>query len=523
MQKVHLKSYLPSTPAPQQHPGWSREHHQSPLTHSTMASTATEQAIDDLINEMSSAADAQPQGEPAHNWILHSDVSLPASNQLTPLVDAIRRIADVQDGLAATLDAQGEQMRKIAETQGKLVKDLAEMREGTTALDAQAHLESETASKHPDTTVRILSASVRHLQTNQAQICTDLATVMGKATQNGKEKQKENEKPDGADKMDVDIPTCPKPRSLALALRPHVHENARPQQVPTEPKKASAKAPEKTDKVGGDREIPGPIQQTLTNINSRYQNLEGLRKRDYFALKGHLLAVGQRERMNVVNHLRSSAKVEVLQQQMAAVLGALGDVTELPREVVHKFRNCVAACQDLENKMVYWRQRLQRATTVGDDRLENSVNTAIGELRRARDGSPGPPHQPNTEGIDLLISVGEWMLQSYAGILRVGQDGGPNASPSTPPTFFQARKRPVEEEDEYYGRLKRRPAEESPRGRNLGPERAPFRESFRGDFYTPRAPKALPVRGELFDANKSARGTFERAGGRDDGRIKREE
>ncbi|KAF2496408.1 hypothetical protein BU16DRAFT_538949 [Lophium mytilinum] len=519
----------------------------------TMASTATEQAIDDLINEMSSAADAQPQGEPAHNWILHSDVSLPASNQLTPLIDAIRRIADVQDGLAATLNAQGEQVRKVAETQDKLVKDLAELREGTIALDAQAHLESETASKHPDTTVRILSASVRHLQANQAQIRTELGNVMSKATQNGKEKLKENEKPDGAGKMDVDIPTGPRPRSSALALRPHVRENARSQEVPSEPKNTSANIPEKSDKVGREKETPGSIQQTLSNVNSRCQQLELLRKRDfsahkanraeleagYFALradhsvlrrdhselKRDLVAIGQRERIDVVNHLRSSVKVEVLQQQMAMVLSALGNLTELPREVNHRFHNCVVSCQVMENNMDYWKKRLQRATTVGDDRLVNSVNTAVGELRRARDGSPGPPHQPNAEGIDLLITVGEWMLQSYAGILRVGKDSGASMLPPTPPTFSHTRKRPVEDDDEYYGRLKRRPADEHSRGRSLGTAafREASRESFRGDFYTPRAPKALPVRGELFVANNGARGALERDGGRDDGRIKRED
>jgi hypothetical protein len=352
-------------------------------------SSVTGQAIDELIAEMSSAAPEPPRAD-AHNWVLHGDLTLPATDRLSPLVDAIRRIADVQDGLAATLEQQGEQMRQMGKTQDTIVRDLAKLRNGTPALDDPTLESGSAAFKHPDATVRILSAAVRRLQTNQAEIRADFVNLQGKVVDKGKQPilPKENEKPAGLDKMDVDLPTGPsKGRVMSLALRPHVREIDRQlqeqkigKQAPPEQKKTSTFgsgfgftfAGVTSGKEGEEVRGRKPIEQIISNVNTRCQSLEQLRKRDFDILsrdierikskilnpapailakdidtiKGHLATlIGQREHTTVVNHLRSTVKVEVLEQQMVMVLQVLADSVELPREVVYKLRKCTSACQ----------------------------------------------------------------------------------------------------------------------------------------------------------------------------------
>jgi hypothetical protein len=125
--------------------------------------------------------------------------------------------------------------------------------------------------------------------------------------------------------------------------------------------------------------------------------------------------------------------------------------------------------------------------------------------------------------MDLLISVGEWMLKSYAGILRARKDFPLNALPEPPAPL--TRKRVVAEADEYHGRLKRRPVDEPPHGITLfsevGGKRSDWKEPrISSDYYTPETSKLRHGHHGHHGAssrvpeNNGSRGTFERGSGR---------
>jgi len=273
----------------------------------------------------------------AHNWILHSNRDIGPLHNLAPVVDAIRRIRDVQNGMTDTLDDQGKELTEIKEKQAKIMSELEALRDGTAAFEAHMQLESEEAgSKHPDATIRVLSAAVRHLQNNQTQMGEIITTLRDQLDNKDKEKGKELEM---------------RELKLVEAKAAEQRKNSRAAELPIRKKvreigkSGSGLAPDLSH-----RPSTGPrseLDRSILDLNTRLQSLESnfAKGKQEFAFnfekklkdfeKILLVESSNQTLTTTLNRVYLATQIETLKHQMAAIWHILTKAESIPNSPVY--------------------------------------------------------------------------------------------------------------------------------------------------------------------------------------------
>ena len=273
----------------------------------------------------------------AHNWILHSNRDIDPSHDLAPVVDAIRRIRDVQNGMTDTLDGQGKELTEIKERQAGIMSELEALRDGTAAFEAHMQLESEEAgSMHPDATIRVLSAAVRHLQNNQTQMREIITTLRDQLDNKNKEKRKELEM---------------RELELVKAKPAKQHKNSRAAELPIRKKireigkSGSGLAPDLSHRppIGPRSEL----DRSILDLNTRLQSLESnfAKGKQEFAFnfekrlkdfeKGLFVESSNQTLTTTLNRVYLATQIETLKHEMAIIWHILMEAENIPNSPVY--------------------------------------------------------------------------------------------------------------------------------------------------------------------------------------------
>ena len=275
----------------------------------------------------------------AHNWILHSNRDIDPSHDLAPVVDAIRRIRDVQNGMTDTLDGQGKELIEIKERQAGIMSELEALRDGTAAFEAHMRLESEEAgSMHPDATIRALSVAVRHLQNNQTQMKEIITTLRDQLANKDKEKRKELVKAKPAEQLKNS-------RAAELPIRKKIREIGR---------SGSGLAPGLSHRppIGPRSEL----DRLILDLNTRLQSLESnfVKGKQEFAFNFEkklkdfekiLFEESSNQTLTTtLNRVYLATQIETLKHQMAAIWHILTEAENIPNSPIYGAQAGKVAC-----------------------------------------------------------------------------------------------------------------------------------------------------------------------------------
>ena len=266
----------------------------------------------------------------AHNWILHSNGDTNPPQNLATVVDAIRRIRDVQNGMTDTLDDQGRELAEIKEKQAEIMSELETLRDGSAALEAHMQLENEEAdSKHPDATIRALSVAVRHLQNNQTQMKEIITTLRDQLANKDKGKRKELMKAKPAEQLKNS-------RAAELPIRKKIREIGR---------SGSGLAPGLSHRppIGPRSEL----DRLIVDLNTRLQSLESnfAKGKQEFAFnfekklkdfeKFLFEESGNQTLTTTLNRVYLATQIETLKHQTAVIWHILTEAENIPNSPVY--------------------------------------------------------------------------------------------------------------------------------------------------------------------------------------------
>ena len=273
----------------------------------------------------------------AHNWILHSDRDIDPSHNLAPVVDAIRRIRDVQNGMTDTLDDRRKELTEIKEKQAGIMSELEALRDGAAAFEAHMQLESEEAgSKYPDATIRALSAAVRHLQNNQTQMREIITTLRDQLDNKDKKKMKELEMRE-LELVEAKPAEQPKnSRAAELSIRKKIREIE---------KSGSGSAPDLSHRppIGPRSEL----DRSILDLNTRLQSLESnfAKGKQEFAFnfekklkdfEKNLVVESSNQTLTMtLNRVYLATQIETLKHQMAVIWHILTEAENIPNSPVY--------------------------------------------------------------------------------------------------------------------------------------------------------------------------------------------
>ncbi|OCL13536.1 hypothetical protein AOQ84DRAFT_225281 [Glonium stellatum] len=459
-----------------------------------MASPDTHEAVDKLLEEM------RPVVEPlqasfnvtngfsrgAHNWILHSNRNIDPSDTLAPVVDAIRRIRDVQNGMTDTLDDQGKELVEIKEKQAEITSELKALRDGTAAFEAQMQLDGEEAiSKHPDATVRVLSAAVRHLQNNQAQMREIITTLRDQLANKDDEKRKEQKRRELEPVRAKPVEQAGRSYATELPIRKKIREIG---------KGGLGLAPEISH-----RPPIGPrfeVDRSIADLNMRLQSLEsGFAKgKQEFTfnfekklkdLEENLFVESSNQTLTTtLNRVYLATQVETLKHQMAVIWHILALAQSMPDSPIRGVEAGKATSGEYASSITYWRDKLVNASK-NEGREQSSINSIMGTIKSSLPRQKGGWSNPNVEkppdgnGASFLTKIGKWFQACFDDIhetrLRV--------CPATRLKDLSTTRKRSAEDVLTELRAKRRLAEAVPRGLITGDLYPPGRDV---DSYRPK-------------------------------------